>query len=346
MKAQSFCTSQRASSDDLYAVGRSRGCFWFQNGSRFAIAFGSQTTQSAAEHRRRGGFHIDARRTLSPYATKPARLLTQISYQTGTIPPSAIYCAGFELAIWRCDALADHLIEWIADYALQEDELRVHHGNMYVRLKEAAARIYSSAIYARRGEIGEIALHAICREFFGTIPFAPRVFYLTSSNDVVKSFDMVHVRYSDSGPELWLGEAKFYEDGVEGARAAVKSLTDHLDQGFLQNEKLILGPQVSKNIPDYQRIRDLLSVQTSLDELFKTAIFPIGIASDSAATSSAISICEEYASALHLEVAEMSKVIAASGLPNNVRIVLIHLPLGSKRKLADAFDARLKGLKP
>lgn len=283
---------------------------------------------------------------MSPYGTKPARLLTQISYQTGTIPPSAIYCAGFELAIWRCDALADHLIEWIADYALHEDELRVHHGNMYVRLKEAAARIYSSAIYARRGEIGEIALHAICREFFGTIPFAPRVFYLTSSNDVVKSFDMVHVRYPEIGPELWLGEAKFYEDGVEGARAAVKSLTDHLDQGFLQNEKLILGPQVSKSIPDYQRIRDLLSVQTSLDELFKTAIFPVGIASESQAATSMTSICEKYASALHTEVANMSKVIASSGLPQKVRLVLIHLPLVSKQKLADAFDARLKGLKP
>lgn len=346
MAAPSFRSIGGLGHAGLKRERHSQECHWLQLGSGFAIAFGSRTSQSAAEQRRRGGFQIDARRSLSPYATRPARLLTQISYQAGTIPPSAIYCAGFELAIWRCDALADHLIEWIADYALHEDELRVHHGNMYVRLKEAAARIYSSAIYARRGEIGEIALHAICREFFGTIPFAPRVFYLTSSNDVVKSFDMVHVRYPDSGPELWLGEAKFYEDGVDGARAAVKSLTDHLDQGFLQSEKLILGPQVSKNIPEYQRIRDLLSVQTSLDELFKTAVFPIGIASESAATSSTTSICEEYASALHVEVAEMSKVIAASELPQKVRLVLIHLPLGSKQKLADAFDARLKGLKP
>ncbi|TFI57684.1 DUF1837 domain-containing protein [Sphingomonas parva] len=326
-----------SSPPDLYSLASKR---------RLEIAFRSRTKQSAAKLEGRGDFRTNARRSLNPYQTRPARLLTQISYRTDMIPPAAVYCAGFELAIWRCEALADHLIEWIADYALHEDELRVHHGNMYVRLKEAAARIYSSAIYAQRGEIGEIVLHAICREFFGTIPFAPRVFYLTSSNDVVKSFDMVHVRYPESGPELWLGEAKFYQDGVDGARAAVKSLTDHIERGFLQNEKLILGPQVSKSVPEYQRIRNLLSVQTSLDELFKTAIFPIGIASESVATSSAASICQEYASALHLEVAEMSKVIAASGLPQKVRIVLIHLPLGSKQKLADAFDARLKGLKP
>lgn len=313
---------------------------------RLVIAINRETSQSSPQRSAGGDFSSEGVRALTPYNTKPSRLLTQIYYDTKTIPATGVYCAGFELSAWRCDALADHLIEWIADYALHEDELRVHHGNMYVRLREAAIRIYSSPEYAQRGEVGEIALHAICREFFGTIPFAPRVFYLTSSNEVVKSFDMVHVRYPAAGPELWLGEAKFYKSGVEGARAAVKSLTQHLDQGFLQNEKLILGPQISRNIPEYQRIRDLLSAQTSLDELFKTAIFPVCIASESVAITSTKTICDEYAAALALELAEMSRIIAASGLPQRARLVLLHLPLGSKQKLADAFDRRLKGLRP
>ncbi|GAU85985.1 DUF1837 domain-containing protein [Bosea sp. BIWAKO-01] len=283
---------------------------------------------------------------MSSYASKPKRLLTQISYTTQTVPAAGSYCAGFELTVWRCNALADHLIEWIADYALHEDELRVHHGNMYVRLREAAARIYTSTEYTKRGEIGEIVLHAICRDFFGTTPFAPRVFYLTSSNDVVKSFDLVHVRYPESGPELWLGEAKFFTDGVEGARAAVRSLNSHLDQGFLRREKLILGPQVSRSVPRYQEIRDLLSDQTSLDELFRTAIFPVGIVCESAAVATTASICTQYTSALEAEFAQLSQVIAASGLPQRVRLVLLHLPLGSKQELADKFDARLRGLTP
>lgn len=313
---------------------------------RLAIAFKRRTQQSRRQRSAGGDFRSEIAKALIPYDTKPSRLLTQVHYDSSTVPATGVYCAGFELSTWRCDALADHLIEWIADYALHEDELRVHHGNMYVRLREAAIRIYSSAEYAQRGEVGEIALHAICREFFGTIPFAPRVFYLTSSNEVVKSFDMVHVRYPAAGPELWLGEAKFYASGVEGARAAVRSLTQHLDRGFLQNEKLILGPQISRNIPEYQRIRDILSAQTSLDELFKTAVFPVCITSESAATASAKTICAEYSAALALEVAEMSRIIAASGLPQRARLVLLHLPLGSKQKLADAFDARLKGLRP
>lgn len=238
-------------------------------------------------------------------------------------------------------------MEWIADYALKEYELRVKHTNMYIRLKEAAARVYNSDNYKKRGEIGEILLHAICRDFFGTLPFAPRVFYLTSSNDVVKSFDMVHVRYL--GPqffEIWLGEAKFYKSSEEAIRAAIASIEAHIDQGFLRNEKLLLGPQVSKEIPRYQEIRDLFSVQTSLDALFKTAVFPVCIACDSPAAALGGTNPERYVAGVAGELAAMATKITASGLTQKIRIMLIYVPLGSKESLADAFDLRLKGLTP
>jgi hypothetical protein len=55
--------------------------------------------------------------------------------------------------------------EWLPDYALLEDELRVNHGNMLLKLNQAAVRVYTSPEYERRGEAGEIALHVICRDF-------------------------------------------------------------------------------------------------------------------------------------------------------------------------------------
>ena len=61
------------------------------------------------------------------------------------------YCAGFELKEWWCDGLADNLIEWIIDYALKSDELStLDHTNTYVRLKQAAVRVYTTPKYARR----------------------------------------------------------------------------------------------------------------------------------------------------------------------------------------------------
>ncbi|UXL05229.1 HamA C-terminal domain-containing protein [Achromobacter xylosoxidans] len=195
---------------------------------------------------------------MKAYENLPERLLTCLYDSTHDAGAQALYCAGFELQEWRCNALAAHIMEWIADYALVEDELDVSHANMYVRLQQAAVRIYTSDNYKKRGEVGEITLHAICRDFFGTIPFAPRVHYLTASNDVVKSFDMVHVKYlEEDNFELWLGEAKFFKDANEAITSAIASVTAHIDAGFLKSEKLILGPQISKTIPHHEKIRAL-----------------------------------------------------------------------------------------
>ncbi len=281
----------------------------------------------------------------SPYDDKPKRLFACIASDNSGNIQCESYCVGFELGHWRSDSYADHMMEWLADYALHEDELRVSHVNMYVRLKEAAARIYTSKNYQSRGEIGEISLHAICRDFFGTIPFAPRVFYLTSSNDVVKSFDMVHVRYiSDEELELWLGEAKFYKSSVDAIDAAIDSVEKHIDQGFLKNQKLILGPQVSKNVPRYDEIRDLLSTQTSIDDLFRTAVFPICIAADSDAAAEYAHSSPEYHDRVKQELDKLAAKLEKTSLPKKIRILLIYIPLESKDDLAKLFDDRLKGV--
>ena len=83
------------------------------------------------------------------------------------------------------------------EYALPEDELDVTHANIYVKLKKAAIRVYTSEEYKKRGEAGEVTLHAICRDYFDTLPISPRVFYKSASNDVVKAFDMVHARFPE-----------------------------------------------------------------------------------------------------------------------------------------------------
>lgn len=281
---------------------------------------------------------------MNVYSEKPARLLSKLPLLPSGKLQRESYCAGFECQEWRCAALADHVMEWIADYALREDELRVHHGNMYIRLREAAVRVYRSENYRKRGEIGEIILHAICREYFDTIPIAPRVFYKTSSNDVVKSFDMVHVRYlKEKSFELWLREAKFYTDALAAVKEAVNSISTHIEQGFLNNEKLLLGPQVSKDLPYYHEIRELLSVQTSLDKLFASAVFPVCIASDSMAISAHTSVCDAYVAEVQGEIDALEEKIVASGIAQKITLLLLYVPLGSKENLADIFDKKLKG---
>jgi Cap4 SAVED domain len=113
---------------------------------------------------------------LSNYAYKPKRFLDRLYFDETGNPVQTICCAGFELNAWRCVPFAEHLIEWLPEYALPEDELAVNHANMYVKLKQAAIRVYTSDKYKNRGEAGEITLHGICRDYFDTLPISPRVF--------------------------------------------------------------------------------------------------------------------------------------------------------------------------
>ena len=155
-------------------------------------------------------------------------------------------CPGFELKKWRVERLASHLIDWLPDFAIRHDDLpeELETTTDYRRLIEKAARrVYNIEKTDKRGEIGELLLHAICRHFSGTFPTVSKVYYKTASNDVVKGFDLVHTRYEELNDELqlWLGESKFYRSGPGAVTAAIASIKDHLDAGFLTAEKILLG---------------------------------------------------------------------------------------------------------
>jgi hypothetical protein len=282
---------------------------------------------------------------LSVYDQKPTRFLVDLSTKSYAGLESSIYCAGFELGKWRCYQLAFHLAEWLPDYALLEEELRVNHANMLIKLNQAAVRVYTSTKYKKRGEAGEIALHAICRDYFGTIPISPRVFYKSASNDVVKAFDMVHVRLPDAAPvELWLGEAKLWKEGESAVANAIKSVRDHVDAGFLANEKIILGPQIPKDTPRYEEIVTLFHRSTSLDAFLQNAVFVVGILCNSESVQSAQSHDAKYISGVEAEMEKLAESLNKSGLPASLRMLLVYVPIADKESLVAAFDSRLKGL--
>lgn len=282
---------------------------------------------------------------MSVYDHKPERFLERLHQNTVQRLSSDLLCAGFEQGSWRCRPFAFHLAEWLPDYALPEEELNVNHATSLAKINQAAIRVYTSPKYVKRGEAGEIALHAVCRDFFGTIPISPRVFYKSASNDVVKAFDMVHARFPEAAPvEVWLGESKLYEDGHSAIAEAVSSIRSHIDAGFLTNEKLLLGPQIPKTTPRYDEVVALFKRQTSIDELLNRAVFPVGILCDSAAAKAARSRDSRYLAEGAAELTDLSNRLNASGLPSDLKIILVYIPLATKEGLVRAFDERLKGL--
>lgn len=131
---------------------------------------------------------------------------------------------------------------------------------------------------------------------------------------------------------------------MDAINEAIKSVAEHLEQGFLKEQKLILGPQIPKTTPRYDELMDLFEPQSSLDKFISSAVFVIGILSNSKACAAATKISDEYKAALEQEFSAIGDRLAKSGLTQNIRIVLVYVPLANKDGFVTAFDTKLKGL--
>lgn len=254
-------------------------------------------------------------------------------------------CPGFELKKWRVERLAAHLLDWLPDFAIRHDELPQAIENItdYRKLLEMAVRrVYDLDTSEGRGEIGELLLHVVCRQFSGTFPTVSKVYYKTSSNDFVKGFDLVHTRYNGTTDhlELWLGEAKFWTSGAGAVADAIRSIRGHLEKGFLTSEKILLGGKVSRDTPGYGKLAWLFDRDTPLDEIFERLIIPILIAYDSTNTAN-FEDDYSYESALRSELVVFQEMLGR-GLPRQLSAYCFYFPMDSKASLITAFDQKLR----
>jgi hypothetical protein len=257
-------------------------------------------------------------------------------------------CPGFELKKWRYERLAGHLMDWLPDFAIRHEDLppKIENVTDYRKLiEDAAERIYKTEKSESRGEIGELLLHAICRQFSGTFPAVSKIYYKDASNDVVKGFDLVHTRYDEATDELqlWLGEAKFYKSGTNAVSDAITSIRKHLDAGILTSEKILIGSKVSKDTPGYSKLEFLFDRDTPLDQIFQRLVVPVLIAYDSASTAS-YSDDNSYNEALLTEIAQFQSALSTK-LPTNISLYCFYFPMHTKQTLVQQFDKRLGGFR-
>jgi hypothetical protein len=177
----------------------------------------------------------------------PTKLLQRIV----KIDRGIALCPDFEFGSWRYKRLAEHLFDWLPDVALRprEREALLYEPNK--TLAQCCRRVFDTDDASKRGEVGEILLHAICRQEFGTAPFVARLFYKMRTNDSVTSVDLVHVLYNDEKKnlELWLGEAKLYDDVQSARYAAYQSVKPLWDPEFLAEMKALIGPKIDEGAP-------------------------------------------------------------------------------------------------
>ena len=275
----------------------------------------------------------------------PKPFLRTIIKQIESVPGLAGFCAGFEAGEWRYDQLAEHIIEWLPEFALNDREYEALSGsNARQKLREAAQTIYTSPIYSRRGEVGEILLHALIRQEFGSIPAISKIYFKDSPNDTVKGFDAVHVVEADDGLELWLGEVKLYKNISKAIRDVVDELSKHTMIPYMRSEFAAILHKLDHNHPHRESLHSLIGSNLTMDEVFTRLCIPVLLAYDSSTVATHRRTDNIYKDAITSEFEQQFQRFIGAGLPSEIKITLLLLPMNNKTNLLNSFDKKLKGM--
>ncbi len=162
------------------------------------------------------------------------------------------------------------------------------------------------------------------------------------TNDSVTSVDVVHVVMNEENQlELWLGEAKLYDD-VQAARyKALSSVEPLWNSEFLTEMKALIGPKIDEQAPYEKELAWLFEEETSLDQIISRIVIPICIAADFTDTKSAKQRTANYISSVSAELSA-AKTYMSERIPVEVSFVVIFIPLDCKTKLETAINDRVK----
>lgn len=174
-------------------------------------------------------------------------------------------------------ALSTEEVELISDSPATSLE------NAFENLRKVKAKD-NSEVKITDGEVGEIFLYGIMREYYQATVLVPKIFYKQNVNDPVKGGDSVHITLSNNEVGVWFGESKFYSDINRAIDDSVKSISDFLknkinkeisisyDSLRLENIKKMLIEKSSKEL--YNKLKDLLQ-KDNIDKLKQHMHIPI-----------------------------------------------------------------------
>lgn len=251
-------------------------------------------------------------------------------------------CAGYESGAWRAEQLSRYLIEWLPEFCLTYSELQSIRGtNAVSQLRAAAQTVYDTDKYDRRGEFGELLLHALLRETMQTQPAISKIFFKDSVNNTVKGFDAIHVVDTPSGLELWLGEVKFYKDIGSAIADVAVELKAHFEDNYLKKEFLLITNKLDPTWSGTQKLKQLLHRNVSLDEVVSAIVVPVLLTYESKTTQAYKKACAEYTQKLEVELEKIHLRFKAANSVKHVRVELFLFPMASKKDLLDQLHKRL-----
>ncbi len=212
----------------------------------------------------------------------------------------------FEDGSWRYDKFQKFIWNNIKETALsyKERQALVDEGEDSV-LTEAAKNlrlIDDKEDAGEGGEIAEILLYGIMKNYYKALPVVPKIFYKQNTQDFAKGADSVHIVVEDETTfSLWLGESKFY-NSIENARfdKIVDSVNNSISKGKLKKENSIITnvsdlndlPEISDSLR--KDIKSALDRNVSIDEIKPILNIPILLLHECGITKAATHLTNEY----------------------------------------------------
>lgn len=268
-----------------------------------------------------------------------------IVHDESSIPTLLGICAGFENGEWRGQRLADNLFNCIPDFCLSYSEVHEVDSTEWMdKLRKSVAMIYNSPKYKSRGEFGELLLHYILKDFYKTIPAISKMYFKDGPNETVKGFDAVHVIENDEGLlDLWLGEVKFYKDASQAIKDVIPEIEEHFAHDYLRTEFIAITNKLDKESPFYEKLSQLISPDTSLDEIFERICVPVLITFNSKVIDKQIKYTNAYKEEMKTEMEKYFNQFESQfeKLGIDIEVHLFLLPLKTKETFVQMLNNKL-----
>lgn len=265
----------------------------------------------------------------------------------------------FESKRWCFTKFHQFIWNNIAETALTKAEREALIENPDTLLIRAAEnlRLASDKDKGKGGEVAEIFLYGVMKNFYRALPVVPKIYYKQNVQDNAKGADSVHIVIDDSeiGFSVWFGEAKFYSD-LQDFRLdkVVSSVKNALDDKKLKKENsIILG---LNELNDYineqdmlEKIKQYLAADSSLDKLKPLLHIPILLVYECKITADANEYTDEYKT----KIIEYQKERAEAYFKKQIEELndifkyqeiyfhLILFPVPSKEKIVGTFLKRV-----
>jgi hypothetical protein len=275
--------------------------------------------------------------------TNPSGILDVIIHEPENFRGLSGVSISFEMGIWRVQQFSKYLFRFLPEFALSYSERKKIDDQTSVELLRCAAElVYTSKKFEKRGEFGELILHALIRDLFQSNPAISKIYYKDSHNSTVKGFDAVHIVVNKDSFELWLGEAKFYEDINDAIRAIIEELKTHSECDYLRREFALITNKIDISWEHAEKLKLLLNPDISLDKIFERVCIPVLLTYESETVKNYCTLKDEYETLLKSEILKHYHKFLDSDLPNTLKIHLILLPLKDKNELIQNLHGRLE----